>query len=89
MEPILLRPSEAAALINVSRSVIYELIHLPAPIGLREVTLSIGKSKRILRSGLEAWLEAKCQEAQRAGQAEGPRLISGRETPHPSSKLGG
>jgi len=62
MEKLLLRPSEAAESLGLSKSKIYELIS-------KEVipSVRIGKSVRVPSGALRAWLEGKMKSEQ--GQA--------------------
>lgn len=63
-EPLLLRPSEAAVLLGVSRSRLYELANAEAIPSLR-----LGGSLRIPRRHLLGWIEAKT-----AGGAQSPAV---------------
>jgi hypothetical protein len=59
MEKLLLKVSEAAVICGVSRSSGYELAHSE----WRSFTVRVGKSLRVVRSGLEEWVETKREEA--------------------------
>lgn len=58
MEPLLLRPTEAADLIGVGRSKIYELIAKGEVPSIR-----IGSSVRIPAEGLREWIAARVRQS--------------------------
>ncbi|MGE0545076.1 MAG: helix-turn-helix transcriptional regulator [Dehalococcoidia bacterium] len=58
MEPLLLRPVEAAHLIGISRSKFYELLRAGAIPGF----VKIGRSRRVSRAALEAWVAQQTAE---------------------------
>lgn len=59
---LLLRVEEAAALAAIGRSKAYELIDIGE---WRPFVVKIGRSTRVLRRGLEDWVEARVAEQAR------------------------
>ena len=59
-EPLLLRPTEVARLLAVSRSKLYELISADAIPGV----IRIGSSIRVSRRALETWIASETGEPQ-------------------------
>ena len=59
MEPILLRVSEAGALLGISRSKAYELVA-----GRQIPSIRIGSSLRIPLAGLREWVEGQTGTSQ-------------------------
>jgi excisionase family DNA binding protein len=57
-EPLLLRVSEVARLLQLSRDKVYELANTPPELGVLPV-VRIGKSIRVPRKALERWLETQ------------------------------
>jgi excisionase family DNA binding protein len=57
-DPILLKPDEAAHLLNIGRTKLWELVwsgELPV--------VRIGRAVRVPRAGLEAWVRAHSERA--------------------------
>ena len=63
MERLLLRPSEGAQVVGLSRSKFYELLssgQIPS--------ITIGKARRVVAEDLRAWVEAQKQATQTDAQ---------------------
>ena len=71
MEPLLLTPKEAARALGLSQSYVYELLASEA---LPSIT--IGRTRRIPRHALEAFIEARTA-AQERYQPTGPHPARG------------
>ena len=57
MGSLLLTPDDAATELSLSRSVVYDLIHTGAISSIK-----IGRSRRVLRSSLQAFVERKAKQ---------------------------
>jgi excisionase family DNA binding protein len=75
MDPILVRPTKAAQLADISRSVAYELIAQGVWPSVR-----VGRSLRVPVKDLLAWIEANKRPAvatTTSGRAQGDKLAAG------------
>jgi excisionase family DNA binding protein len=64
MEPVLLKPEEAARALGLGRSKIYQLLATGAL-----PSLTIGRSRRIHRDALESFIQRLRQESEQAEEA--------------------